>query len=734
MPNVLDSLAVRLEADLDPLRRGMREGAAVVRQGADNITAALGKLDSTLAKIGLGFAGLVSVDALQGLYQAGRAALSTAGDLAELAEQAGISTDSLQVLVAAGVQAGAKVEDITTAMGRFSKALATAALEGGQVGDTFNKLGINTRNSAGGVRDTMDALVDTAEALSKIESPAQRIQVAMELLGRGGAKLLPILSQGRDGIERFAAEARKMGLVLSADTVKAADDAADKLALMDLKSDQLNRRIATALLPSIVEVTLAIKGMIAAVVSGPSAMDKLIERIDGLQERVNRGGKRRRGTLGGAALPDDLDATGALADLEEQRRRLSALNGAQAKLSADPGKKGLGTRDPVANVIGGLEEQLTLAKISPGLAQDQEKALQQARRAAEGRKGGGGISGAEAEHIRWLVHQLTEAQAKAERLAQTLKGLDDEDAGRGAAMQANRAASGAMQARRFELNQEYEREIDNNNKLIAALGTSTDEYERQRLVIQILEGMRRAGITVGEEEVALANRQATALSLQSRELDALAETQRDVKDGIRGVVSAGAYGIQGLITGTNDWRGALKGVLDELVQIAIRLTLLKPLERGFETLLNGGGSAGGGFNPLSALGSLFNFGGGGGSAAGQAGIAAGNFVPGGFFADGGAPPVGRVSVVGERGPELFVPKVPGTIVPAGRWGSGGGGGSGGMTVIYNIDAAGADPSVVDRIKTVLGDHLRSHPQIVRSTVIAESGRGGAMARAMTRKG
>jgi tape measure domain-containing protein len=33
------------------------------------------------------------------------------------------------------------------------------------------------------------------------------------------------------------------------------------------------------------------------------------------------------------------------------------------------------------------------------------------------------------------------------------------------------------------------------------------------------------------------------------------------------------------------------------------------------------------------------------------------------FADGGSPPVGRISLVGERGPELFVPKVSGTIIP-----------------------------------------------------------------------
>jgi lambda family phage tail tape measure protein len=37
--------------------------------------------------------------------------------------------------------------------------------------------------------------------------------------------------------------------------------------------------------------------------------------------------------------------------------------------------------------------------------------------------------------------------------------------------------------------------------------------------------------------------------------------------------------------------------------------------------------------------------------------------PGGGYADGGNPPVGKVSLVGERGPELFIPRTAGTIIP-----------------------------------------------------------------------
>ena len=59
---------------------------------------------------------------------------------------------------------------------------------------------------------------------------------------------------------------------------------------------------------------------------------------------------------------------------------------------------------------------------------------------------------------------------------------------------------------------------------------------------------------------------------------------------------------------------------------------------------------------------------------------------GGFlgFANGGRPPVGKASIVGEKGPELFVPRSAGTIIPNNAIG-------GGVTnmVTINVDATGS---------------------------------------------
>ena len=38
---------------------------------------------------------------------------------------------------------------------------------------------------------------------------------------------------------------------------------------------------------------------------------------------------------------------------------------------------------------------------------------------------------------------------------------------------------------------------------------------------------------------------------------------------------------------------------------------------------------------------------------------------GGMYANGGTPPIGKISLVGEKGPELFVPNQAGTIIPNG---------------------------------------------------------------------
>jgi hypothetical protein len=96
------------------------------------------------------------------------------------------------------------------------------------------------------------------------------------------------------------------------------------------------------------------------------------------------------------------------------------------------------------------------------------------------------------------------------------------------------------------------------------------------------------------------------------------------------------------------------------------------------------------------------------------------------FAEGGEPPTNRPSLVGEEGPEIFVPKTAGTIIPNSAL-KGGASGRSGNT--YVIDARGTDIGVVDRLAKAL--KALAGPGIVEQRSISAVGnylrRGGSFA-------
>ena len=89
------------------------------------------------------------------------------------------------------------------------------------------------------------------------------------------------------------------------------------------------------------------------------------------------------------------------------------------------------------------------------------------------------------------------------------------------------------------------------------------------------------------------------------------------------------------------------------------------------------------------------------------------------FADGGRPPVGRPSIVGERGPELFVPRSSGTIIPNHQLG-------GGTTnVVVNVDAKGTAAQGNDANADQLGRVIGA---AVQAELIKQKRPGGLLTR------
>ena len=122
-------------------------------------------------------------------------------------------------------------------------------------------------------------------------------------------------------------------------------------------------------------------------------------------------------------------------------------------------------------------------------------------------------------------------------------------------------------------------------------------------------------------------------------------------------------GIQGLVEGTTTaqqvFADFLKSIGDILMQEGTKMIATYTaiaIAKSLAGLFGGGGGiVGGNTYGAAASSSTFN--------AGTSTAFGGMSIPG--FAAGGNPPVGKTSLVGEKGPELFVPSAAGTIIPAG---------------------------------------------------------------------
>ena len=207
--------------------------------------------------------------------------------------------------------------------------------------------------------------------------------------------------------------------------------------------------------------------------------------------------------------------------------------------------------------------------------------------------------------------------------------------------------------------------IQEGELMQAKLNGTEEEYQKRLLIQQIM----RDNPTLQMRDVEAIVTKNQALQQQLTQAEQLKAVYSDIGMTIKsGVVDS----IKGAIDGTKSLgevaANVLSNIANKLLDIAVNMALFGAI--------SGTGSGGGLF------GGLF----GGGKGGGGLGSVASNmnkYAPLSEFAAGGTPPVGRPSLVGERGPELFMPGVRGSIIPNDAMGGGS------TSVVVNVDASGS---------------------------------------------
>lgn len=176
-----------------------------------------------------------------------KSAFDRLGKLNDASTQLGITTDALSGLQYAANDTGLSADDVTDSLTKMSNTLAEAALNGGPVVDTLRKINLSAVLLAQASPD--QAFLKISDAISRIRNPMERTRIAMDLFGRSGAKLLPMMLQGSDGIKAAVEQGKQLGVVLDSVQVAKVDAAGDSIGRASKAVDGLSNMIAVQLSP-----------------------------------------------------------------------------------------------------------------------------------------------------------------------------------------------------------------------------------------------------------------------------------------------------------------------------------------------------------------------------------------------------------------------------------------------------------------------------------------------------
>ena len=257
---------------------GIRAGRAYVELGAnDKLSAALDNAKKKIQEFGdaasavgggiqtAGLAIMAAGTAIVGsLAAAGLAFAKVGSELNDLSQRTGVSVEALSELQFVFGQAGVEAADLETAIKKMQKAVVEAANGSRGANELIARLGLSVADLAAMTPEEM--LSAFADGLATVSNPSERAALAMELFGKSGTKLLPVLAQGAEGLARMREYARDLGLTVSTDAAQAADALDDAIGELTATVRILVFEVGAALAPIFLEVVNVLRGVASATI------------------------------------------------------------------------------------------------------------------------------------------------------------------------------------------------------------------------------------------------------------------------------------------------------------------------------------------------------------------------------------------------------------------------------------------------------------------------------------
>lgn len=169
----------------------------------------------------------------------------------------GLSTEALQEYAYMAELVDTDVSTITGSLTKLTRNMDSATKGTGAAYEAFEKLGIDIYNTDGTLRDANDVFDEAIGKLSEVQNQTERDALAMDLFGKSGQELNPIIDAGSDALEEFRQQAHETGYVLSGETLESLGSIDDSIQLLKNTMDTAKNQVATALMPVVAKITEA---------------------------------------------------------------------------------------------------------------------------------------------------------------------------------------------------------------------------------------------------------------------------------------------------------------------------------------------------------------------------------------------------------------------------------------------------------------------------------------------
>lgn len=221
---LIGALRVTLGIDTAAFEAGSARARKTAVSDANAIAKAYGGLKTAVSGLMAG----ISVGTLVAVTSK---ALDYASSLGEVAQQLGVTTKDLQEYRYAATQVGISQETMDKGLAKLTLSMGQARAGVEKPKAAFLELSkILGTDILKGAATAGDAIPLIADALKKVEDPAQRAALEVALFGKSGQQLDTLLSGGSGAVNELRDAAQKFGLVLSDEQIQNADKTADKIS------------------------------------------------------------------------------------------------------------------------------------------------------------------------------------------------------------------------------------------------------------------------------------------------------------------------------------------------------------------------------------------------------------------------------------------------------------------------------------------------------------------------